>query len=105
MNIDSPISTATMFEFIAKASTGKRNRMSEGPTLQRPISTLLLLFVVSISSSVISTRANAQATLPHPVTLSTGWQLQDVSKIPQNADMVATLGFETKGWYAATVPG
>jgi hypothetical protein len=31
--------------------------------------------------------------------------LQDVSKIPQNADMVATLGFETKGWYAATVPG
>jgi hypothetical protein len=43
--------------------------------------------------------------LPHPLILSSGWQLQDASKIPQNPNMVATSGFETKGWYAATVPG
>ena len=59
--------------------------------MQRRISTILCLVLISISTSVVFTRANAQAALPRPITLSSGWQLQDVSKIPQNADMVATL--------------
>lgn len=73
--------------------------------MQRLIRTLLFLFVVSISSSAIPNRANAQAALPHPVALSSGWQLQDSSKITQTAGMVATNGFESKGWFTATVPG
>jgi hypothetical protein len=124
-----------MSEFIAKALAGKRNRIREGQTLHRRLGTTLFPVLVSISSILAPTSASAQATTPstaqstrpasapatppaasqaspllikvppRPVILSLGWQLQDASKVPQSADMVATRGFETKAWYAATVPG
>ncbi len=37
--------------------------------------------------------------------MTTGWQLQDVAKVPQTGAEVAAAGFKTTGWYAATVPG
>ena len=43
--------------------------------------------------------------MPRPIVLSSGWLLQDASKVKSNPDMVATRGFETRDWYAATVPG
>jgi hypothetical protein len=45
------------------------------------------------------------ATLPDPTLLGSGWQLQDVAKVPQAAAQVSQAGFDTAGWYAATVPG
>ena len=45
------------------------------------------------------------ATLPQSLTLSSGWQLQDVAKVPQPGAQVAAVGFDTSGWYSATVPG
>src|ERR1035441_10398194 len=39
------------------------------------------------------------------VVLTSGWQLQDVAKVPQPGAEVAAAGFNTKGWYTATVPG
>jgi len=50
-------------------------------------------------------RIGAATAAPQPVGLATGWQLQDVSKVPQTGAQVAAAGFDTKGWYAATVPG
>jgi hypothetical protein len=47
----------------------------------------------------------APATQPAPVTLSSGWELQDVAKVPEPGDKVSAPRFSTKGWYAATVPG
>jgi hypothetical protein len=43
--------------------------------------------------------------LPAPVELISGWQLQDVAKVPDPGETVAQLGFNTAGWYEATVPG
>jgi hypothetical protein len=40
-----------------------------------------------------------------PLTLASGWQLQDVAKVPQTAAQVSAAGFDSSGWYAATVPG
>jgi len=54
---------------------------------------------------VYSPQAVAAAPLPQPVTLGSGWQLQDVAKVPQPGAQVSSAGFDTAGWYAATVPG
>ncbi len=52
-----------------------------------------------------SPQAVAAAPLPQPVTLGSGWQLQDVAKVPQPGAQVSSAGFDTNGWYAAIVPG
>ena len=63
------------------------------------ISALVSIFFVH------SPQAVAAAPLPQPVTLGSGWQLQDVAKVPQPGAQVSSAGFDTNGWYAATVPG
>ncbi|HEY3627947.1 MAG TPA: glycoside hydrolase family 2 TIM barrel-domain containing protein [Terracidiphilus sp.] len=40
-----------------------------------------------------------------PIQISTGWRLQEVSKVPQAGAIVASPHFKTKGWYEAVVPG
>ncbi len=47
----------------------------------------------------------AKASLPRPVALTTGWQLQDAGKVTERGEAVATAGYKPQGWYAATVPG
>jgi Exo-beta-D-glucosaminidase Ig-fold domain/Glycosyl hydrolases family 2, sugar binding domain/Glycosyl hydrolases family 2/Glycosyl hydrolases family 2, TIM barrel domain len=94
-----------MAESIATALAGTRNHTIEGLTLQRRFSAVFHLIVVSISFALAPTPGSAQTPLPRSIILSSGWQLQDASAVPQNAAIVATSGFETKGWYAATVPG
>jgi len=49
--------------------------------------------------------SSAKPTLPAPVAVSAGWQLQDVAKVPQAGAEVSAAAFKTAGWYAATVPG
>ncbi len=49
--------------------------------------------------------AAAQSAPPASVTISSGWQLQDVAKVKESAEKIAAAGFKPKGWYAATVPG
>jgi Exo-beta-D-glucosaminidase Ig-fold domain/Glycosyl hydrolases family 2/Glycosyl hydrolases family 2, sugar binding domain/Glycosyl hydrolases family 2, TIM barrel domain len=60
--------------------------------------------LVSISA-VLASQAAAATTTPQTVTLASGWQLQDVAKVPQTGAQVASAGFDTAGWHAATVPG
>ncbi len=49
--------------------------------------------------------AAAKPAAPEPVIVASGWQLQDVAKVPQSGAEVAAVTFNTTGWYAATVPG
>jgi hypothetical protein len=49
--------------------------------------------------------AAAKSGPPQPVAVSGGWQLQDVVKAPQPGAEIAAAGFNTSGWYNATVPG
>ena len=53
----------------------------------------------------MATPAFANAVLPAPVVLTGGWQLQDAAKAPQSGAEIAVSGFNTNGWYTATVPG
>ncbi|HTW61503.1 MAG TPA: hypothetical protein VMD55_06805, partial [Terracidiphilus sp.] len=69
------------------------------------LSSALFLASVAFLACAVRVLASPAAPLPAPVILSSGWQLQDVAKVPQPAAQVAQLGFETSGWYAATVPG
>jgi hypothetical protein len=61
--------------------------------------------LASIFAVMAFVSAAAQSTPPQPVVLATGWQLQDAAKVPQSGPEVATAGFNTSGWYNATVPG
>lgn len=63
------------------------------------ISSLVLIL------AVFAPAASAAPTVPQPVVLDAGWQLQDVAKVPQAGAQVASAGFSTSGWYTATVPG
>jgi hypothetical protein len=47
----------------------------------------------------------AKPAAPQQVVLASGWQLQDVAKAPQPGAEVSAAGFNTAGWYTATVPG
>ena len=63
------------------------------------------LIVVSLSVFMSPLASSAKPTLPAPVAVSAGWQLQDVAKVPQAGAEVSAAAFKTAGWYAATVPG
>jgi hypothetical protein len=47
----------------------------------------------------------ASSPVPLPVTIASGWQLQDAAKVPDAGSAVASGKYKPKGWYAATVPG
>jgi hypothetical protein len=49
--------------------------------------------------------AAANSTPPPQVVLSSGWQLQDVAKVPEAGAAVASAKLKTRDWYTATVPG
>jgi hypothetical protein len=66
---------------------------------------VLLYFALASFLAVLSSLRAAAAAFPQPMTLASGWQLQDVAKVPQPGAQVAAAGFDTSAWYAATVPG
>ena len=47
----------------------------------------------------------ASSSLPSPVTINDGWQLQDVAKVPEAGAVVASVRYKARSWYTATVPG
>src|ERR1039458_8050744 len=61
----------------------------------------LIAFVLAVAAAV---SAGAKSGPAGDVILGSGWQLQDVAKVPQAGAEVAAAGFNTKGWYTATVP-
>ncbi len=64
------------------------------------------LVLVAAGSMGLGSMANAaDRSVAEPVTLSSGWQLQDSAKVSQTGDVIASTGFRPQGWYAATMPG
>jgi hypothetical protein len=47
----------------------------------------------------------ASSSLPLPVTIDAGWQLQDSAKVPEAGPAISAATYKPQGWYAATVPG
>jgi hypothetical protein len=69
------------------------------------ICTLALISILAIVAPQPASAAPAAPAAPQPVTIASGWRLQDVAKVPQPGAKVSSAGFDTSGWYAATVPG
>jgi hypothetical protein len=69
------------------------------PTSNRPS---LLVALSVLLASVVSTYADS---LPSPVLLSSGWQLQDIAKVTHPGEEVSAANFQPADWYKATVPG
>ena len=63
------------------------------------IPALLLLLAVWISPLAAAAQAS------RPLTLASGWRLQDAAKVSASGARIASAGFDAKSWYAATVPG
>ena len=47
----------------------------------------------------------ANSSLPQPLTIDAGWQLQDARKVQEAGATIAAEKYKSKGWYRATVPG
>src|SRR5271156_6629014 len=47
----------------------------------------------------------ASSSLPQPVTIATGWQIQDAAKVPEGGAAIALSSYKPQSWYSATVPG
>ncbi len=63
------------------------------------------LFALVSTLAVLPATAGAASSTPASVTITDGWQLQDVAKAPEPGAEVSSAAFNTRGWYAATVPG
>ena len=61
--------------------------------------------IVVIALALVALAAGAQVTLPPPVVISQGWELQNIAHVSQDGEKVSSASFEPKGWYTATVPG
>ncbi len=65
-----------------------------------------LLSVLTLAATLLApVCADAASNPPQPVELAAGWQLQYAAKVSAGAARISTAGFNTSGWYAATVPG
>jgi len=62
----------------------------------------LILISVSLFSSQ---KIKAQSDQPKSMIISSGWQLQDVAKVPQSGEKISNPSYNPESWYAATVPG
>ena len=47
----------------------------------------------------------ASKTLPSQVAVDSGWQMQDIAKVPDQGAQISADAYKTSGWYTATVPG
>jgi hypothetical protein len=75
------------------------------PRLKARLSSICLGVFSFVFVHAISAIPAAAAATPQPVALASGWRLQDVAKVPQSGAQVSSAGFDSGGWYVATVPG
>jgi hypothetical protein len=66
------------------------------------------VLVGAFAGGVMMPGASALAvnpSLPVPVTITTGWQLQDAAKVPEAGAAISAEQYKPQSWYTATVPG
>ncbi len=73
--------------------------------MNTPALKVLFFAFTSFASFSVAHAASAATGLPAAVTLSAGWQLQDIAKVPDVGGAVSKAGYQPAGWYKATVPG
>jgi len=66
---------------------------------------MVVLAILMAMVAAVAAHARGASATPAAMEIAGGWQMQDSAKVPQAASVVASAGLDTKGWYAATVPG
>ncbi len=61
--------------------------------------------LVLLLALAFAPRLDAAAPLPAPLSLNSGWQLQDAAKVAAPGPSVSQAGYQPRGWYKAMVPG
>jgi hypothetical protein len=64
--------------------------------------------IISSTSLMTLPIAGAQETgnrMPPQMTISSGWELQDVAKVPEASAAISKVSYKPRSWYAAVVPG
>jgi beta-galactosidase/beta-glucuronidase len=52
----------------------------------------------------LAAAADAGVKMPDPITLSSGWQLQDIARVPDKGELISTTAYAPAKWFKATVP-
>ena len=73
------------------------------PASGRAVSRLILGAFATVIVGLVDVRAALEK--PAALTLTDGWQLQDIAKVSEAGPVVSSTGFTPAGWYRATVPG
>jgi len=63
------------------------------------------LMFASLFTLIRSVPMHAQTGLPLPIELSSGWQLQDASKVSDGGAAISSETYHPQNWLSATVPG
>ena len=74
------------------------------PRMQEALPRVLALVALALPSFVCRL-AVAELPLPAPMTLSSGWKLQEASKVAEGGSLVSSASYRASGWLSATVPG
>ena len=73
--------------------------------LQIASSRFLFKVCASIFAALAPFTAAAKSVPPQSAALDGGWQLQEISKVPQTGAEISEPGLDATSWYRATVPG
>lgn len=65
---------------------------------------LLFLILLACGAPVFSALGGLPG-LETPIQLTSGWELQDATKLSDAGEAISQLNYKTAGWHAATVPG
>src|ERR1039457_6388593 len=71
--------------------------------LRRPHLLATSLAAALAAASIVGTARAEPASAP--VDIGSGWQLQDVARVPESGALLSQGSFLPTGWYNATVPG
>jgi beta-mannosidase len=61
--------------------------------------------ILCVTQSLLLARACLAESIPNPLLIEAGWQLQSASQVSLTGGEIAQVGFHPDGWLAATVPG
>jgi hypothetical protein len=73
-----------------------------------PVSVAAVCFGLITSCSTLTDKTvseSAPAEQSNVVTLSSGWELQDISKASEPGEQISTAAYAPSKWFKATVPG
>jgi beta-galactosidase/beta-glucuronidase len=67
--------------------------------------TVAAILAIAVLSALQVSRCMAQASVASGMDLDSGWQMQDVAKVPEKGAEISRPDYQPHSWYSAVVPG